>query len=91
MQLCMTCFALALLHGQRRTRLTMASSSSDRQGRVQGADLLQHHPYPPAQALNKCGTPLQAFLEANGLSLILRSHEGPDARDRRSDLPQASI
>ncbi len=30
----------------------------------------------------------QAFLAANGLRLILRSHEGPDARDKRSDLPQ---
>lgn len=30
----------------------------------------------------------QSFLEANGLKLIIRSHEGPDARDKRSDLPQ---
>jgi len=28
-----------------------------------------------------------AFLEANGVSLIVRSHEGPDARDKRTDLP----
>ncbi|EFJ50937.1 hypothetical protein VOLCADRAFT_103728 [Volvox carteri f. nagariensis] len=30
----------------------------------------------------------EAFLRANGLRLIIRSHEGPDARDKRSDLPQ---
>ncbi|PNG99897.1 Serine/threonine-protein phosphatase 7, partial [Tetrabaena socialis] len=30
----------------------------------------------------------EAFLTANRLRLILRSHEGPDARDKRSDLPQ---
>ncbi|GAX74026.1 hypothetical protein CEUSTIGMA_g1476.t1 [Chlamydomonas eustigma] len=30
----------------------------------------------------------QAFLETNRLSLIIRSHEGPDARDRRSDMGQ---
>ncbi|GIL70676.1 hypothetical protein Vretifemale_1400 [Volvox reticuliferus] len=30
----------------------------------------------------------EAFLTANGLRLIIRSHEGPDARDKRSDLPQ---
>ncbi|KAL6765533.1 Metallo-dependent phosphatase-like protein [Haematococcus lacustris] len=29
----------------------------------------------------------QAFLQANGLRLILRSHEGPDARDKRGDMP----
>eukprot|EP00955_Chlamydomonas_euryale_P090861 364577-Chlamydomonas_euryale.AAC.27 len=31
-----------------------------------------------------------AFLEANGVSLIVRSHEGPDARDKRTDLPHVS-
>jgi hypothetical protein len=35
-----------------------------------------------------CLPPLQEFLSVNGLSLILRSHEGPDARDKRSDLGQ---
>lgn len=30
---------------------------------------------------------VQSFLEANGLRLVLRSHEGPDARWRREDLP----
>jgi hypothetical protein len=30
----------------------------------------------------------QAFLEANQLRLILRSHEGPDARDHREEMPQ---
>ena len=30
----------------------------------------------------------QSFLELNSLSLIIRSHEGPDARDRRTDLGQ---
>jgi hypothetical protein len=30
----------------------------------------------------------QEFLSTNGLSLILRSHEGPDARDKRTDLGQ---
>ncbi|GLC44111.1 hypothetical protein PLESTB_000927800 [Pleodorina starrii] len=30
----------------------------------------------------------EAFLRENGLKLIIRSHEGPDARDKRSDLPQ---
>lgn len=29
----------------------------------------------------------QRFLEENGLRLVLRSHEGPDARYRRDDLP----
>ena len=29
----------------------------------------------------------QEFLEANALRLILRSHEGPDARCSRDDLP----
>lgn len=31
---------------------------------------------------------MQTFLSANGLKLILRSHEGPDARDRREDMAQ---
>ena len=30
---------------------------------------------------------LQAFLEENALRLVLRSHEGPDARYHRDDLP----
>ncbi len=30
---------------------------------------------------------MQEFLEANNLRLILRSHEGPDARCDRDDLP----
>jgi hypothetical protein len=30
---------------------------------------------------------VQAFLEQNGLKLILRSHEGPDARYKREDMP----
>jgi serine/threonine-protein phosphatase 5 len=29
----------------------------------------------------------QAFLERNRLKLIIRSHEGPDARDARDDMP----
>ena len=32
----------------------------------------------------------QAFLAANGLRLIIRSHEGPDARCDRADLPDMS-
>ena len=32
----------------------------------------------------------QEFLEANKLRLILRSHEGPDARSGREDLPDMS-
>ena len=39
------------------------------------------HPPPP---------PLQRFLTENGLRLVLRSHEGPDAREGRDDmLPMA--
>jgi serine/threonine-protein phosphatase 5 len=30
---------------------------------------------------------MQEFLAANGLRLIIRSHEGPDARFERADLP----
>ncbi|KAG2485825.1 hypothetical protein HYH03_015408 [Edaphochlamys debaryana] len=30
----------------------------------------------------------EAFLRANNLKLVIRSHEGPDARDKRSDLGQ---
>ena len=33
------------------------------------------------------GAPAQEFLAANGLRLIIRSHEGPDARSDRADLP----
>ena len=33
---------------------------------------------------------MQEFLEANQLRLILRSHEGPDARCGREDLPDMS-
>ncbi len=29
---------------------------------------------------------LQAFMQANNVRLILRSHEGPDARFKRDDL-----
>ena len=29
---------------------------------------------------------MQRFLRANGLSLVLRSHEGPDAREGRDDM-----
>lgn len=32
------------------------------------------------------GSALQAFLEENGLRLIIRSHEGPDARWKRDDM-----
>ena len=39
----------------------------------------------PAQTRGFGG--LQAFLEQNGLQLVLRSHEGPDARWHREDLP----
>lgn len=34
-----------------------------------------------------CVLCLQAFLLNNNLRLVLRSHEGPDARDRRNELP----
>lgn len=40
-------------------------------------------------AFTACVAPFpQAFLTSHGLRLIIRSHEGPDARDKRSDLPQ---
>ena len=29
---------------------------------------------------------MQEFLSTNNLKLILRSHEGPDARDKREDM-----
>eukprot|EP00246_Nothoceros_aenigmaticus_P007505 TRINITY_DN2135_c0_g1_i2.p1 TRINITY_DN2135_c0_g1~~TRINITY_DN2135_c0_g1_i2.p1 ORF type:complete len:133 (-),score=19.04 TRINITY_DN2135_c0_g1_i2:257-610(-) len=32
----------------------------------------------------------QEFMEQNHLKLIVRSHEGPDARDRRSDMADMS-
>jgi len=40
-------------------------------------------PPPPPEARPAA----QRFLEENGLRLVLRSHEGPDARWRRADLP----
>lgn len=32
----------------------------------------------------------EAFLKAHGLSLLVRSHEGPDAREKRPHMPNST-
>lgn len=44
------------------------------------------HRFAPAPSLPT----LQRFLTENGLRLVLRSHEGPDARDGRDDMQPMS-
>jgi hypothetical protein len=44
------------------------------------------HPAGTVLALMFLPCPLQRFLAENGLRLVLRSHEGPDAREGREDM-----
>ena len=39
-------------------------------------------------ACRRACCPAQAFLRANGLRLIIRSHEGPDARVEDEEMPE---
>ncbi len=63
-----------------------AERGGERPGLVAGRARPPRASPPNARRPTRHPYPLQAFLSAEGLRLVIRSHEGPDARLARDDL-----